>query len=228
MPRNIADPITTDADLHAFEEALKALPSTVYYDIWRLARSTGCRIGDLLGIKFMDVTAQGRWQFKPQKQKEKRSQGVLDAKRDKIRRDAETQQWSERKLLQALEALNKPLPTRLVRKTINSDGREIIRNRTAVARESQIYLFESPRCRGKPYTRMAIWKYWKKAAADAGLDINVATHTGRKTAGVMTYKLTSGDIARVGNLLYQKDLGSISAYLGMTDEDADSISEALG
>lgn len=92
-------------------------------------------------------------------------------------------------------------------------------------------MFESsdPRRAGKAITRQSVWRVWKMVAATAGLrDVNFGTHSARKTTAVVAYKATGGDVARVANLLGQSDLQSIPAYLGMTESDAEGLSEACG
>ncbi|MEM9623710.1 MAG: hypothetical protein AAF993_18840 [Pseudomonadota bacterium] len=69
MPRNTTDPLVKRRDIDAFEAALSTHPNRIYWDIWVIARSTACRIGDVLDMTFHDINQHNRWTFKMQKQK---------------------------------------------------------------------------------------------------------------------------------------------------------------
>lgn len=201
MPKNISDPLSREADLLAFETALQTLPNRIYWDTWVLARSTGCRIGDILTIKFMDVDSQGRWTFSPQKQKRESKSG----------RPLPQKTVRKRFNKRAREIIQQ-------------------RQKLAVAGQVWVFPTPKPRGDViKPITRQAIWQQWKVAAKRAGIrGVNVGTHTARKTTGVRAWKATGGDAAQVAHLLYQSDLQSLMHYLGLTDAASDALSEAIG
>ena len=201
MPKNISDPLSKDHDLLAFETALQSLPNRIYWDAWVLARSTGCRIGDVLSLKFIDVDLQGRWTFSPQKQKRESKTGKpLPQKTVRKRFNKRAREVIQQRRLLAVDGQVWVFPTPKPRG-------EII----------------------KPITRQAIWQQWKAAAKNAGIKgVNVGTHTARKTTGVRAWKATNGDAARVAHLLYQSDLQSLMHYLGLNDAESDALSESIG
>lgn len=201
MPKNIADPISKEVDLLAFEQALQAHQNRIYWDAWVLARSTGCRIGDILSIKLMDVDLQGRWTFSPQKQK-KESKTGLPLPQKTVRK-----------------RFNKRAREIIRQRKSNALSGQVWMFPSPKPRKAEI----------KPITRQAIWKEWKAAAKSGGLTgVNVGTHTARKTTGLRAWKATGGDAAQVAHLLYQRDLQSLMHYLGLTDAASDALSEAVG
>ena len=90
---------------------------------------------------------------------------------------------------------------------------------------SDVYLFQSKKSRNrsntepKPLTRFAVSQQMQKISEV--LDINIGTHSARKTRGYFLYKKT-GDIARVMKMLRHSSALVTLAYIGITQEDIDT------
>lgn len=83
------------------------------------------------------------------------------------------------------------------------------------------YLFKSREKKNEPITRQQARNVLKTAANECNLDINVATHTLRKTFGYHFYKKTK-DIALLQDIFNHSAPSITMIYIGIKQENIDS------
>lgn len=87
------------------------------------------------------------------------------------------------------------------------------------------YLFPS-RKGNNPIGRVQAWRILNTAAERAGINIDIGSHTMRKTAGYFFYKETN-DIALVMRLLNHSSAKETLRYIGVTQEKIDDTYMSL-
>lgn len=83
------------------------------------------------------------------------------------------------------------------------------------------YLFKSRQNGNKPITRQQARNILKTAAAECEIDINVATHTLRKTFGYHFYKKTK-DVALLQDIFNHSAPSITLIYIGIKQENMDN------
>ena len=89
------------------------------------------------------------------------------------------------------------------------------------------YLIKSRQGYNKPITRERAYQILNEASRDIGLDMNIGTHTMRKTAGYNLYIASNKDVGLVMEILGQKDMASTLRYIGINNMDIDKCIRKL-
>lgn len=77
-----------------------------------------------------------------------------------------------------------------------------------------------------PISRQAVDKYFKKAVDDENLDINIGTHTMRKTWGCVAYA-KGYKVDKIMKRLNHSSQDTTLLYIGITDKEMDDMTEDL-
>lgn len=86
---------------------------------------------------------------------------------------------------------------------------------------SDEYVFKSRESDNKPITRQQARYIIKSAAKECGIEVNVATHTLRKTFGYHFYKKTK-DVALLQNIFNHSSPSITLIYIGIKQENMDN------
>jgi len=84
------------------------------------------------------------------------------------------------------------------------------------------YLFQSREGSNKPITRQTAWNVLKKASNEAGITVNIGTHSLRKTYATALYEQTK-DIALVQMILNHSSPAITIRYLGLNQQTMDDV-----
>ena len=99
---------------------------------------------------------------------------------------------------------------------INEACREIIQEYIKDMDEHE-YLFKSRKGENKPISRVQAYRILKKAGKEAGLEINIGTHTLRKTFGYHHYQKYK-DVALLQTIFNHDSPGQTLDYIGINDD----------
>lgn len=84
------------------------------------------------------------------------------------------------------------------------------------------YLFTSRKGNNKPISRVQAYRILNKACETAGLDVQIGTHTLRKTFGYHAYQ-EGKDITLIQKLFNHASPSVTLRYIGITQDDLDNV-----
>jgi len=106
-----------------------------------------------------------------------------------------------------------------------SDDLKSILNQYIKDKKDYEYLFKSAKGINKPITRQQAYFILKSAGNAFGIE-SIGTHTLRKTFGYFMYRQTK-DLVAVKEILNHSDTSVTRRYIGLTQDDKDSMMKRL-